>query len=240
MILLDWTRMGRSYCLAGAVWEDNAWRIVRPLLLKFRDAPTHKVGWSAYLLDGHARWELFELVGPSLTPVEPPHVEDLWVRALNPRRRSAAPAQRREVLAATLAAPDEPFFGAPFEPTRAVGLRPGAGQRSLVTVLVAGREVAFTGSYRDGPEPDVRVTLPLPGLGERSLPLKDHHLLARAEAAATTLEGRLQALTHAVHQMGEQVAVRLGLSRAFPPEGHGTGLCWLMADGFFSFTDPQP
>src|SRR5262249_15636274 len=128
----------------------------------------------------------------------------------------------------------------PFEPLRAVGLRSGTGQRSLVTVAVPGRGIAFTGSQRGGAEPDIRVTLSFPGLGVRSLPGKDHHLLARAGAAAPTLEGRLQAMTQQVRQMGEQVAVRLGLSRSFQPDVRGPGLCWLMADGFFSFSDPQP
>ena len=89
MILLDWTRMGRTYCLAGAVFQDKQWRVVRPLLTKLREAPVRNVGWSAYLLDGHARWEIMELIGPQLTAPEPPHVEDLWVRALRSRRSSA-------------------------------------------------------------------------------------------------------------------------------------------------------
>ena len=55
MILLDWTRMASSYCLAGAVLQDKQWRIVRPLPTKFRGAMVRNVGWSAYLMDGHAR-----------------------------------------------------------------------------------------------------------------------------------------------------------------------------------------
>ena len=240
MILLDWTRMGRSYCLAGAVADGGTYRVVRPLLLKYRDAPVRNVGWSAYLLDGHCRWEVFELVAPVDATAQPPHTEDLWVRTLRPHRCLAAPAVRRAVLAATLTPPGELFFGVPFEPTRTAAVRSGIGQGSLVTILVAAKDVAFTGSHRGSAEPDIRVSLPVPGLGERSLPVKDHHLLARAEAAAPALEGRLQALNQAVRQMGEQVAVRLGLSRSFQPEERGPGLCWLMADGFFSLTDPQP
>ena len=34
-----------------------------------------------------------------------------------------------------------------------------------------------------------------------------------------------------------EVAVRLGLLRSFA-SGPGEGVCWLMADGFFSLTDP--
>ena len=63
MILLDWTRMGRSYCLAGAVLEKGDWRIVRPLPMKHRAAPVRNIGWSPFLFDGHARWEIFELIG---------------------------------------------------------------------------------------------------------------------------------------------------------------------------------
>src|SRR5262249_22183762 len=118
MILLDWTRMGRSYCLAGAVADGETYRVVRPLLLKYRDAPVRNVGWSPYLLDGHGRWEVFEVVGPVAAAAQPPHTEDLWVRTLRPHHRLAAPALRRAVLAATLAPPGGPFFGVPFEPTR--------------------------------------------------------------------------------------------------------------------------
>jgi hypothetical protein len=82
--------------------------------------------------------------------------------------------------------------------------------------------------------------LRLPDLGERSLPVKDHHLLSRAEAAAKTIEGRLAEMTRLVRAMGDRVAVRLGLTRPFQPEAGGAELCWLMADGFFSFSDPQP
>jgi hypothetical protein len=85
------------------------------------------------------------------------------------------------------------------------------------------------------------VTLPLPGGEERSLPVKDHFLLQRAELAGAELESRVRALAFAVGQMGERVAVRLGLTRPFPGTPHrGEGVCWLMADGFFSLTDPQP
>jgi hypothetical protein len=41
-----------------------------------------------------------------------------------------------------------------------------------------------------------------------------------------------------VQQMGETVAVRLGLSRPFASQGQPP-LCWLMANGFFSLDDPQ-
>src|SRR5438128_9272970 len=101
MILLDWTRMGKTYCLAGAVAEGGGMRIVRPLFARFRDALVRNVGWSPWLLDGHKRWEIFELVGPQPADAEPPHLEDVWVRALKPTGRLATAGQRRSILAAT-------------------------------------------------------------------------------------------------------------------------------------------
>jgi hypothetical protein len=243
MILLDWTRMGKSYCLAGAVADGRSYRVVRPLLVNGQHVPVRNVGWPPFLLDGHARWEVFELLGPQSASPEPPHLEDVWVRAMRSRRRMATPAERRALLAATEAPPDGPWFGAPLATTRtAAHLRPGAGRRSLATITVPGNRVAFTAAQREGvPEPDVRVTLPLPGLGERTLPLKDHHLLLRAEQASGDIDGRLRAIAFAVGQMGERVAVRLGLSRPFQGNvGRAPATCWLMADGFFSLTDPQP
>jgi hypothetical protein len=243
MILLDWTRMGKWYCLAGAVVEGGGYRIVRPLQAKFREAPVRNVGWSAYLLDGHVRWEVFEIVGPQPAEPQPPHLEDLWVRGLRPRQRLADPAQRREILEATRNRTAEPTFGQALTLTRSAAyLPPGTGQRSLATTVVAPDRVTFTGLWREGAgEPDYRVSLGVPGLEGRSLPVKDHHLLCRIEHAAADLDGRLRELNAAVQQMGEQVAVRLGLSRAFQGDpGRAPAACWLMADGFFSLTDPQP
>src|SRR5437868_8860700 len=37
MILLDWTRMGRTFCVAGAVVQAGQYRVVRPLLARYRD-----------------------------------------------------------------------------------------------------------------------------------------------------------------------------------------------------------
>jgi hypothetical protein len=242
MILLDWTRMGRSYCLAGAVLEGGRWRVVRPLLYKHRDAPVRNVGWSAYLLDGHFRWEVFELVRPEPATPEAPHLEDLWVRVLRPRRRLASPAQRQAILEATVPPSGEPLFGVPLATTRTGAyLTPGAGQRSLATVMVPGDQLVFHAAHRLGAaEADLRVELSLPELEGKQLMVKDHHLLNRVAAAATEPEGQARALTEAVRQMGEWVAVRLGLTRPFQAtEGRGPGLCWLMADGFFSLTDPQ-
>lgn len=243
MILLDWTRMGKTYCLAGVVIDDLDVRIVRPLLFKHRDTPVRKVGWSPYQLDGHARWELFEPVGAQAAPPEPPHLEDVWVRSLRPLGRSATPAQRRAILAATAAADGGPLFGDALAATRSCAyLSPGSGRRSLATVHVPSRRITFDGWWREGAEgPDIRVMLSLPGLGERVLAVKDHHLLLRGEAAGPDLDRQLAVLNDAVRHMGEQVAVRLGLSRPFQHDhGPSAPACWLMADGFFSLADPQP
>jgi hypothetical protein len=44
MILLDWTRMGQAYCVAGAVGEHNGFRIVRPMLTHPRSTPVRNTG----------------------------------------------------------------------------------------------------------------------------------------------------------------------------------------------------
>jgi hypothetical protein len=243
MILLDWTRMGKTYCIAGVIVEDLDLRIVRPLRVDFRDAPVRNVGWSPYLLDCHVRWEIFELVGPAPAPPQPPHLEDVWVRSLRPRRALASAAQRRTILAATAAATTRSLFGEGLTATRTgAHLTPGVGQRSLATVLVPARTVSFSASWRDGAaEPDFRVQLPVPGLGERLLAVKDHHLLLRAREAGADLDRQTALLDRFVHGLGDQVAVRLGLSRPFQhTDGQsGEAACWLMADGFFSLSDPQ-
>jgi hypothetical protein len=218
-------------------------RIVRPLSTRYRDAPVHNVGWSPYQVDGSKRWEIIELIDPQPATAEPPHLEDLWVRGLRPRGRSVPAGQRRMILEATQVPTGEPLFGVRLTPSRmAAYLKPGTGMRSLVTLVVPARQIVFRGSSRDGAaEPDIRVMLQVPGLENRLLPMKDHHLLCRAEQAAQDLPSLLRDLHAAVGTMGEQVAVRLGLSRPFPPRADcGAGFCWLMADGFFSLADPQP
>jgi hypothetical protein len=242
MILLDWTRMAKSYCLAGAVVEQGQVRIVRPLWAKYREAPVRNVGWSAYLLDGHCRWEILELIGPAAAAPEPPHLEDVWVRDLKARRKLAPPDLRRAILQATLAPPGEPLFGTPLVTNRtAACLPPNTGRRSLTSVMVPAGQIRFGAWWREGtPEADVRVTLPLPEVGPRTLPVKDHHFLRQAEQGPAGLEQRLQVLYQALVRMGDPIVVRLGLSRPFV--GHGSPAqaeCWLMADGFFSLTDPQ-
>src|SRR5438132_15862 len=131
MILLDWTRMGKCYCLAGVVAHQGQYRVVRPLLAKERTAAVRNVGWSPWLLDGHTRWEIFELIAPEPAAPQVPHVEDLWVRAIRPRGRVAPPEQRHAILAATMAKAGEMIFGGPLSSTRtAAYLQPGTGQRS--------------------------------------------------------------------------------------------------------------
>jgi hypothetical protein len=243
MLLIDWTRMGKFYCLAGAIYEGGQYRIVRPLQFMFRDAPVRNVGWSPYQVDGYSRWQFFELVGSQPAKSEPPHLEDVWVRSLEPHHCSANRDLRQAVLAATTVKPGDPLFGVHLTPSYlAAYLRPGTGIRSLATLLVPAGQITFRAALRDGAdEPDVRVTLHIPGLEGRFLPVKDHHLLLRAEKAGDNMQDMNWVLNEAVRQMGDPVAVRLGLSRAFPPrEDCGPGYCWLMADGFFSFTDPQP
>jgi hypothetical protein len=243
MVLLDWTRMGKSYCLAGAVFLDGKYRIVRPLLSKYRNAPKRYGGWSAYLLDGHSRWEIFTLIGVQAAEPHPPHLEDLWVRAMKPLRRFAPVEERRAILAATLAGQGETLFGVHLKGSRmGAYLTPGTGDRSLATLVVPARQIAFRAAAREGaPEPDIRMELRLPGLEGRLLSVKDHHLLLRAERAGTPMERRAETVTELVGRMGPHVLVRLGLSRAFPQRpDRGPGFCWLMADGFFSPADPQP
>ena len=243
MILLDWTRMGHTYCLAGVVLEDGRQRVVRPLPARWRESPVRNVGWSPYLLEGHARWEAFELDHPEPATPQPPHLEDVWVRTLRPRRRSATLDERRAILGATVQPPDVPLFGAELIFTRAAAhLPPATGERSLATALISTKEIVFTVARREGVvQADYRVTLPIPGHGPVVLPLKDHFLLARAEQAGDDLDEQARRLTQCVRQMGERVAVRLGLSRRFQATPtRGPGACWLMADGFFSLIDPQP
>jgi hypothetical protein len=217
-------------------------RVVRPLQARHRAAAVRNVGWSPFLMDGHSRWEIFELIDPQPAVNSPPHLEDIWVGTLRPLRKSASPALRRDILQATLAPPGQPWFGVPLTTTRTAAYpSPGTGARSLATIVVPGRAIRFTASWREGaPEPDYRVTLAVAGLEERSLPVKDHFLLKRAEIASSDIYGRIRALTLAVAQMGEDVAVRLGLSRSFQATpGQSASVCWLMADSFFSFHDPQ-
>jgi hypothetical protein len=189
-----------------------------------------------------SRWEVFELVDPKPADSSPPHLEDLWVRSMTPRLIVADPAVRRAILQATQVLPGESWFGTDLTTTRSSAyVTPRTGLRSLVSVVVPADAIRFSVSWREGiPEPDYRVRLEIPELQGRSLPVKDHFLLRRAELASESPEGRMKALSVALAQMGEQVAVRLGLSRGFQATpGRAESVCWLMVDGFFSLNDPQ-
>ena len=239
--LVDWTRMGNGYCLAGAVLQEGKVRIVRPLLRR-RDRPrARQAGWSAFSVDGYSRWEKFELVGAADAAAEPPHLEDIWVRALCSRKVLANVEERHKILAATLLETGQPLFGVPLVTNRlSAYLPPGSGSRSLATIIVPSAQIRFEEVWRAGAtHSDVRVCLPIPNVGERVLPVKDHVLLQRSEAAGGTPGKRRNLLNLLIKQMDEQIAVRLGLSRAFLSRAGGPGVCWLMADGFFSFRNPQ-
>jgi hypothetical protein len=110
----------------------------------------------------------------------------------------------------------------------------------LATLIAPAEEISFSFSRREGaPEPDIRVMLPVPPMGERLLIVKDHYLLLREEESSGDPARQIAALNTAVMQMGERVAVRLGLSRPFQSDARQPAMCWLMADGFFSLHDPQ-
>jgi hypothetical protein len=245
MILCDWTRMGHAYCLTGAVNSGDGWTIVRPLLHRRGGDMVRNVGWSPFLFDGHARWEVFDLVGVTSPPREPPHVEDVWIREMRSLKRMAAPVQRREILQAGIRPADIPLFGQSFSVGRETAwIDTGKGDRSLATMLVERGSLRFSGIQREGRAgPDYRVTLDVPGLGERCLAVVDHFLLRAAELAGTEMSSQVREMERIVGQMGERIAVRLGLTRPFAPQGNtqpAARVCWLMADSFFSMDDPQP
>lgn len=242
MILVDWTRLGKSYCLAGAVEEGGSFRIVRPLLPTPAGSSWPNSGWSAYLMDGRRRWEMLDMIGPMPAPAKPPHTEDVWVRDLKPTGLSAAAETRREILSATVCHDCNELFNAPLQVNRqSAFLCASAGTRSLATIVVAAEQIEFSIVWFDGQaEPDLRARLPVPGLGSRVLAVKDHHLLCRVEAACPRYEHRVGDLTDRIRAMGPTVAVRLGLSRPYSGGGKDKpAVCWLMADGFFSLENPQ-
>src|SRR5262245_18607411 len=131
MILCDWTRMGHAYCLTGAVNSGSGWTIVRPLLHKRGSDTVRNVGWSPFLFDGHARWEVFELFGLTSPPRQPPHVEDVWVREMRSLKRMATLTHRREILEAGIRPTGVPLFGQPFHTGRETAwIDAGTGDRS--------------------------------------------------------------------------------------------------------------
>jgi hypothetical protein len=243
MILLDWTRMGKTYCLAGVVCQNGEFRIVRPMPKSNLALPVRNIGWSHYQMDGRQRWQVFELVRPEAAPPLAPHLEDVWVRELRTQGRFADLETRRAILQQTTVEPGEPLFGAPFVlPEGKAFVPPGHGARSLVTVVVPRDCIAFSVYMRpDKSEPLYRVRLDVDGLREYVLPLKDHCLLGRVQQMAVKLDVQRDVLAHLVGEMGQQVAVRVGLSRAYSAIGkEEDAVCWLMADGFFSLANPQP
>jgi hypothetical protein len=242
MILLDWTRMGKVYCVAGVVKESGGYRVVRPLRARDKSAPVRNVGWFAQELHQRQRWEVFDLLKPEPAQPQPPHVEDLWVEAIRGRGATVGVDERRAILAATRTADSRMMFGWPLATTRSSAYMPGGmAQRSLATVVVPAPGVKFFVSQRQGAaEPDVRVSLSLPALGRKLLPVTDHPLRKRAEMGARDLASFEQLLNQAVRGMGAEVAVRLGLSRPYQSASGQPAVCWLMADGFFSLDSPQP
>jgi len=241
LILLDWTRMGNAYCLAGVIVQNNQYCVVRPL--EARAAQKRKRGWTHWQMDGHSRWEICELVNPKPAGPQPPHLEDVLVRDLKPRRVVAKSAERQAILRATLTPPGQLIFGQPLQTTpRGAWLTPGTGTRSLAGVAVPAGSIVFScTAKREREQPAYRVSFELPDLGRLNLPVTDHFLLQRAEMAGETPTVRLAALTSIVQWMGDPVVVRLGLSRPYRGDSsQGAEVCWVMANGFFSLTDPQP
>lgn len=258
MILVDWTRMGKTFCIAGVTAEGQGWKTVRPLPVPFpmgrragagligaiaaaikkpnTTAPIPRnVGWFPDRLAGIERWAIVELIDPKPAEIERPHIEDLWVRALRLTGKSAPVEMRHAILGATSVSGFRPHFGVPLVTTRTSAyLQPGLGERSLVTVMVPARDVWFVASEREGAgASEVRVNLRVPQVGTKLLPVKDHCLLCQVEEAAPSdLEKQVKLLRQTLDQMGPTVAVRLGLSRGFD-SGRGERRCWLMTDGFF-------
>src|SRR5690242_19855263 len=109
-ILLDWTRMGKCFCLTGVVVDGARLYVVRPLHVSQRGGASQHLGWPAPPLVGLARWQVFQLVESEAAGAAPPHTEDVWVRELRPTDRSAPAELRRAVLAAT-AQHNDPLFG---------------------------------------------------------------------------------------------------------------------------------
>jgi hypothetical protein len=210
--------------------------------LQFADVPVD-TDWSPFQLDGHSRWEVFEVIAPEPAPPQAPHLEDAWVISLRSRHGLATSGQRRAVLQATLVPEGQPLFGAALRRDKQKAyLLANEGSRSLTSVAVRQKQIElFVERSAYKPEAVYRVRLHIPELDGLVIPFKDHFLLGRAEQASPTEAGRLRALQQAITQMGETVIVRLGVSRPYVhARSSSLPVCWLMADGFFSLSDPQP
>ena len=64
LIVLDWTRMGKVYCLAGVIDQGGQYRVVRPLHVRGKTEAERNTGWSPYLFDGYSRWQAFKMIDP--------------------------------------------------------------------------------------------------------------------------------------------------------------------------------
>jgi Dual OB-containing domain len=238
-ILVDWTRMGDHYCLAGFEVHGDWVRTVRPLQAHLRRDDARGKGWSALSVAGRGRWELFDLVHPQPAASQPPHREDVWVRDLVSTHTFAPPELRQFVLRATDSVTTDGLFGEPLRASRSGRfLDPGRGRRSLTTLLVRADRIRFD-HCPDTTRHAVRVRIGVPGLEDSSLPVTDHHLLLHAERQAPQPRQVVAEAQRRIDGMGSTVAVRFGLSRPYAPGDAGEPVCWLMANGFFSLADPE-
>lgn len=177
--------MGKCFCLAGVVVDGQRLYVVRPLPVGQRGWESLKLGWESCLLAGYERWQVFELFEPERADATAPHTEDAWVRELRPTSRFAPVEMRRAILAAT-AQNNDPLFGTTLHASRATAFaNPGTGKYSLTTIAVPAQDISFRGQRREfSDEVRMRVSLPVRDLGQRTLPVTDHHLLLRRRGRA--------------------------------------------------------
>src|SRR4029077_5725109 len=94
MILLDWTRMGKTFCVAGLVADGSRWRTVRPIPNEFHTAnkpgAARNIGWFPSQLGRLPRWDVVNLIGTQSAQAEPPHTEDIWVTEMHATGHSLA------------------------------------------------------------------------------------------------------------------------------------------------------
>ncbi len=196
IVLVDWTQMGEYYCLAGAIRQAGCICFVRPLPVRTRESPSTFNGWPSYRMNGRSRWEIFEMVDPVPHEVIAPHLEDVSVQDLRPRRQSASPEARRAILQAGIAPSDKPIFGVELTQTQrgVCYVAPGTGERSLATVMSPSKEIHFTAHQSEGSGESkyhYHVRLNLPGHGEAILAVKDYSLLCQAAQQATDLDSQV-------------------------------------------------
>src|SRR5262245_4470492 len=191
MILLDWTRMGKTFCIAGLIPDGSGLRAVRPMpsgtyaggvsanlhgpastsrVSASASSPTippRNLGWFGAQLGAFHRWDVVSLIGESPAEIERPHTEDVWVNKLRSTGRTVPSEQRSAILRSTVVQGYRPHFGIPLLNTRTSAyLKPGIGERSLVTIVAPAHELFFEASKREGAaDVDVRVRLKVPGVG---------------------------------------------------------------------------